>query len=55
MTNSSEVRPAIEKGLRTLADGKPFMLDARTASWGTGADLKAYQHFSVADLRRRKV
>ncbi|MDX1499094.1 MAG: thiamine pyrophosphate-dependent enzyme, partial [Woeseiaceae bacterium] len=55
VTNSAEVRPAIEKGLKTLADGRPFMIDARTASWGTGAQLTQYQKFSVADIRNRNV
>jgi len=55
VTNSEEVRPAIQRGLRTLAEGRPFMLDARTMSWGTGAELTEYQKFSVADIRTRKV
>ena len=55
VTNSEQVRPAIEKGLRTLAEGRPFMLDARTASWGTGAELTQYQKFSVAGIRKRRV
>lgn len=55
VTNSEQVRPAIQRGLRTLAEGRPFMLDARTMSWGTGAELTEYQKFSVADIRTRKV
>jgi benzoylformate decarboxylase len=55
VTNSEEVRPAIQRGLRTLAEGRPFMIDARTMSWGTGADLTYYQKFSVADIRKRNV
>jgi thiamine pyrophosphate-dependent acetolactate synthase large subunit-like protein len=55
VSNSDQVRPAIERGFRTLADGRPYIIDARTASWGTGAGLTQYQKFSVADLRSRKV
>jgi len=55
VNNSEELRPAIQRGLRTLAEGRPFMLDARTMSWGTGAELTQYQKFSVADSRTRKV
>ncbi|NNE36662.1 MAG: thiamine pyrophosphate-binding protein [Gammaproteobacteria bacterium] len=55
VTNSDQVRPAIQRGFRTLADGRPYMIDARTASWGTGADLTQYQKFSVAEQRKRKV
>ena len=55
VTNSEQVRPAIQRGLRTLAEGRPFMLDARTMSWGTGSELTYHQKFSVADMRSRKV
>jgi len=55
VTNSEQVRPTIQRGLRTLAEGRPFMIDARTMSWGTGAELTYYQKFSVADIRNRKV
>jgi len=53
--NSEEVRATIQRGLRTLAEGRPFMIDARTMSWGTGAELTYHQKFSVADIRTRKV
>jgi benzoylformate decarboxylase len=53
--NSDQVRPAIQRAFRTLADGRPYMIDARTRSWGTGADLMQYQKFSVAEQRKRKV
>ena len=55
VTNSDQVRPAIQRGFRTLAEGRPYMIDARTASWGTGAGLTQYQKFSVAAQRTRKV
>ncbi|MDH3531763.1 MAG: thiamine pyrophosphate-binding protein [Gammaproteobacteria bacterium] len=53
--NSEDVRATIQRGLRTLAEGRPFMIDARTMSWGTGADLTYHQKFSVAAMRNRKV
>ena len=55
VTNSDQVRPAIQRGFRTLIEGRPYMIDARTRSWGTGADLTQYQKFSVAEQRSRKV
>ena len=55
VTNSEQVRPAIQRGFRTLAGGRPYMIDARTRSWGTGAELTQYQKFSVAEQRSRKV
>jgi len=56
VSNSEQIRPAIQRGLRTLAEGRPFMLDVRIAAWGLGAELTQYQKFSVAnDLRTVKV
>ncbi|MGK0297504.1 MAG: thiamine pyrophosphate-dependent acetolactate synthase large subunit-like protein [Gammaproteobacteria bacterium] len=55
VSNSDQVRPAIQRGFRTLKDGRPYMIDARTASWGTGAGLTQYQKFSVAQMRTKMV
>ena len=55
MTNSEDLRSSIQHGLRTLAEGRPFMLDVRTLNWGTGAEVTEYQKFSVAEQRTRKV
>ena len=56
VSNSEELSSAIRRGLRTLADGRPFMLDVRTRRLGIGAELSWYPgDFSVADLRERKV
>ena len=56
VNNSEELSGAIRRGLQTLADGRPFMLDVRTRRLGIGAELSWYPgDFSVADLRERKV
>jgi thiamine pyrophosphate-dependent acetolactate synthase large subunit-like protein len=56
VNNTEELSSAIRRGLRTLADGRPFMLDVRTRRLGIGAELGWYPgDFSVADLRERKV
>jgi benzoylformate decarboxylase len=55
VNNSDELAPAIRRGLQTLRDGRPFMLDVRTRTFGPGADLTWYPDFSLAKLRRRKV
>jgi len=55
VSNSGQLRPAIQQGLRTLKDGRPFMLDVRTRTLGAGADLSWYPDFSLADHRSRKV
>jgi len=55
VSNSEQLRPAIQKGLRTLKDGRPFMLDVRTRTLGVGANSTWYPDYSVANERTRKV
>ncbi len=51
--NTDELRTAIERGIRTLRDGRPFMLDVRTKRVGVGAEVSWYPEFSLADTRER--
>lgn len=55
VSNSEELRPAIQRGLRTLKEGRPFMLDVRTRTLGIGAEVNWYPDYSVAKQRKRKV
>jgi benzoylformate decarboxylase len=55
VSNSDQLKGSIQRGLRTLAEGRPFMLDVRTRTFGIGADLTEYQKFSLAEQRTRKV
>ncbi len=55
VSNSDELRPAIQQGLRTLKEGRPFMLDVHTRTLGAGAELSWYPDYSLADQRSRKV
>lgn len=55
VTDSDELAGAIRRGLRTLAEGRPFMLDVHTRTLGVGAELTDYQKFSLAQQRTRKV
>lgn len=53
--NTNELRSAIQQGIRTLRDGRPFLLDVRTKRVGVGAEVSWYPKYSVADARERKV
>ena len=53
--NSDQLQGAIQQGLRTLAEGRPFMLDVHTRTLGVGAEVTDYQKFSLAQQRTRKV
>ena len=53
--DSDQLQGAIQRGLRTLREGRPFMLDVRTKRIGIGSQLSWYQKFSLAEERERKV
>jgi benzoylformate decarboxylase len=53
--NTDQLKGAIQRGLRTLADGRPFMLDVHTRTFGIGEELTDYQKFSLAEQRTRNV
>lgn len=55
VANSEQLRPAIQRGLRTLKEGRPFVLDVHTRKLGIGAELSWYAKYSVAEQRKRKV
>ena len=53
--HSDQLRPAIQRALQVLRDGRPYLLDVREATFGIGADVTWYQKFSLAEMRDRKV
>ena len=53
--NTDELAGAIKQGLRTLAEGRPFLLDVHTRRIGIGSNVTEYQKYSVADERARKI
>jgi len=55
VSNSDQLQSAIQRGLRTLKEGRPFMLDVRTRTLGAGAELSWYPDYSVAKHRKRNV
>jgi thiamine pyrophosphate-dependent acetolactate synthase large subunit-like protein len=48
---SDDLRPALERAVKTMRDGRPFMLDARTQTTGAGAEVTWYPKFSLAKSR----
>jgi thiamine pyrophosphate-dependent acetolactate synthase large subunit-like protein len=52
--NSDELRPAIERAIRTLRDGRPYMLDVRIERFGVGANATWYPKYSLAQTRDRQ-
>jgi benzoylformate decarboxylase len=50
-----DLKPAIEKGLRVTADGRPYLLDVHTERWGPGGKLTWHPDTSIANMRTRKI
>ena len=54
VSNSEQLRPAIQRAIRTLRDGRPYLLDVRLQTFGVGAEVSWYPKFSVAEQRKRR-
>ncbi len=46
--NTDELKPAIQRAVKTIRDGRPFMLDVHILNTGIGAKMTWYQKFSLA-------
>ncbi len=55
VTEPGEVRPAILRAQRVIADGRPYLLDIHTQRDGIGAASTWHPAYSIADLRTRRV
>jgi benzoylformate decarboxylase len=49
--NTDELRPAIQRAIKTMRDGRPFMLDVLIQNTGVGAEVTWYPKFSLAKER----
>jgi benzoylformate decarboxylase len=49
--NTDDLRPAIERGIKVIRGGRPFMLDVRLLNTGAGAEVTWYPKFSLAKSR----
>lgn len=54
VTNTDELGPAVERAVRTIRGGRPFMLDVHIQNTGAGAELTWYPQFSLAAERGRR-
>jgi thiamine pyrophosphate-dependent acetolactate synthase large subunit-like protein len=50
-----ELKPALDRAKRAIAEGRPYLLDVHTYRDGVGAASTWHPPYSVADLRQRKV
>jgi thiamine pyrophosphate-dependent acetolactate synthase large subunit-like protein len=47
VNNTDELKPAIERAIKVMRGGRPFMLDVRLKTSGAGAEVTWYPKFSV--------
>ncbi len=55
VTTADQVKPAIQRGIASTRDGRPYLIDAVIARTGLAADSTWYPKYSVAAGRTAKV
>jgi len=55
VNESSELRPALERGVEAVREGRPYVVDVETARYGGGAVSEWHQEFSLAERRTKRV
>lgn len=55
VATADQVGPAIERGRRSLREGRPYLIEAEVARYGGGADSTWHQRFSLAERRSKPV
>ena len=55
VTASSQLEPALKRGIKATRDGNPYVVEVVIDRYGGGAESTWHQKFSLADTRKRKV
>ncbi len=55
VSNPGQIRPALERAIKTTREGKPYLLDMVVERSGVGAESTWYPPYSVAQQRERRV
>jgi thiamine pyrophosphate-dependent acetolactate synthase large subunit-like protein len=55
VASPSDLAPAIKRGIRTMKDGKPYLLNVQAERWGGVGDETWHPEISIAQMRTRKV
>jgi benzoylformate decarboxylase len=55
VTQPGELAPALERGIKELKDGRPFVLDVMSERIGLLADSTWYPKYSIAEQRTKQV
>lgn len=55
VANPADIRPALDRAIRSTRNGKPYILDMLVERSGIGAESTWYARYSVAEKRKRRV
>jgi len=55
VTTPAQIRPALDRAIKTTRGGKPYLLDVVVERSGVGAESTWYPPYSVAQHRERQV
>jgi thiamine pyrophosphate-dependent acetolactate synthase large subunit-like protein len=55
ITSAAELRVALERATKATKDGRPYVIDARVACFGDGADSTWHDAFNLAAHRKRLI
>ncbi len=55
VNDTSDIRPAIKRGIKAMKDGKPYLLNVRAERWLGVGEETWHPDISIADMRSRKV
>jgi thiamine pyrophosphate-dependent acetolactate synthase large subunit-like protein len=51
----SDIRPAIKRGIKSMKEGKPYLLNVQAERWGGVGDETWHPEISIAGMRNKKV
>jgi thiamine pyrophosphate-dependent acetolactate synthase large subunit-like protein len=51
----ADIRPAIKRGIKSMQDGKPYLLNVQAERWGGVGDETWHPEISIAGMRTQKV
>jgi thiamine pyrophosphate-dependent acetolactate synthase large subunit-like protein len=55
ITSAAELRVALERANKATKEGRPYVIDARVACFGDGADSTWHDAFNLAAHRKRLI
>jgi thiamine pyrophosphate-dependent acetolactate synthase large subunit-like protein len=55
VVSPADIRPAIKRGIKSMKEGKPYLLNVQAERWGGVGDETWHPEISIAGMRNKKV